>query len=207
MLAKYHIRLGEPPEQPIVDHGLGSFRRLFRGLEDRHQRAAPRRSCVGEQFGGARKPGHVHIMAAHVRDGHGIAVAIDARHLAGVRQPGRFLDGECVHIGSQHHRRTVAVAEKAHDSGLADARRDFIAGGTQPFRRQTRGTQFLHGEFGMRMNILVEGFKIGKDGAKVAQCRVGRVRWLRIHGPLHRRLGKAAFRIIFVSQVTNLPLT
>ena len=87
MLAKDHIRLRKALEKPVVDHGLRAFRRLLSGLKDRHQRPAPCRARLGEQFGGADEPGHMHVMAAHMTDRHGLALSIGDRHLAGIGKP------------------------------------------------------------------------------------------------------------------------
>jgi hypothetical protein len=168
MLAEDHIRFREPFEQPVVDHGLRAFRRLLARLKDRHDGPAPRRPGLGEQFGGAGEPGHVHVVAAHVPDGDGVSVAILRGDLAGIGKPGRFLDGQRVHVGAQHHGRSLAVPEQADHAGLPDACRDFVAGRTKTVCRQSRRARLLHRQLGVRMHILVEFGQIGQQGVNVA---------------------------------------
>jgi hypothetical protein len=122
VLAENHIRLREALEQPVVDHGLRSLRRLLAGLKDCHYGPAPRRFGLGEQFGGADEPGYVHVVAAHMTDGDRHSVLILGGDLAGIGKSGRFLDGQRVHVGAQHDGRPLAVPEQADHAGLSDTR-------------------------------------------------------------------------------------
>ena len=107
------------------------------GLEDRHQRAAPRRSWPRRAIWRRPTSQVTCISWPHMCE---TGTVLPSRSmpvtLLAYGRPGRFLDGQRVHIGAQHDRRPVAVAKKADDAGLADARRDFIAGGTKTIRRQ-----------------------------------------------------------------------
>src|SRR6478736_5916648 len=76
VLAKDYIGFRETLKKSGIDHRLRTFRRFFPWLEDRHQGTVPLRSSLGEQFCGAREPCDVHVMATHVRDRHGVALAI-----------------------------------------------------------------------------------------------------------------------------------
>ena len=80
---------------------------------------------LGEQFGGADEPGHVHVVAAHVTDGDRLSVLILRRDLAGIGKARRFLDGQRVHVGAQHDGRSLAVSKQADDAGFPDTSRDF----------------------------------------------------------------------------------
>ena len=84
---------------------------------------------------------------------------------AGVRQPGRFLDRERVHVGSQHHRWAVTVREHADDARPADARRDLVTGALEPVSRSARGALLLQRQLGMRVQIAVEVLELPSDRA------------------------------------------
>ena len=80
----------EPVHQPVLDHGVGARAPLFGGLED-HDRVAGEIARFGEIAGGAQQHRGVAVMAAGV-------------HLAGVfrgiRQIGRLLDRQRIHVGA-----------------------------------------------------------------------------------------------------------
>ena len=102
------------------------------------------------------------------------AVAIVGRRLAGVRQTGRFFDRQRVHVGAQHHRRSVAVSKQAHHAGLPDAGRHLVTCGAKMIRRQARRTRFMHRQLRVRVDILVEAFEVWQQTFQVRQRRVGR---------------------------------
>jgi hypothetical protein len=77
-------------------------------------------------------------------DGDGVSVVILRRDLAGIGKPGRFLDGQCVHVGAQHDSRALAVPEQADHAGLSDARRHFIAGRSKTVCSEFRCPRLLH---------------------------------------------------------------
>ena len=91
----------------------------------------------GEQFGGTGEPRHMHVMAAHMTDRHGLALSVGDRRLAGIRQARRFFDWQRIHIGSQHDCRAFAVAQQAYDARFTDTGRNFVACGTQTVSGQT----------------------------------------------------------------------
>jgi hypothetical protein len=76
----------------------------------------------------------VHIVTAHVTHRHRVPLAVLHLDLAGIGKTGRFLDGQGIHVGAQHHGRTIAVAEQADNACLSDSRRYLITGSAKPFR-------------------------------------------------------------------------
>ena len=149
VLAEYDVGFGEALEEAIVDHGLRAFRCLFPRLEYRHQRSPPRFACLREQRGRADEPSHVHVVAAHVPYRHRVPLAVRHLDLAGIGKAGRFLDGQRIHIGAQHHCRPFAVAEQTDDTGFSDPRRHLVTGGAKPVRGQAGCPRLLHGQLGM----------------------------------------------------------
>ncbi len=118
---------------------------------------------------GAGKPRHMHVMAAHMTDRHGLAFSVGNRRLTGIRQTRRFFDGQRIHIGAQHDCRAIAVAQQAYDARFTDAGRNLVACGTQTICGQTCRARLLHREFGMRVQILIKGLQVRKQAIEVAQ--------------------------------------
>ena len=127
------------------------------------------RACASSAA--APEPSHVHVVAAHVPHRHRVPVAVFRHDLAGIGQVGRFLDGKRVHVGAQHDRGPVAVAEQADDAGPAHARRHLVAGGPKPVRGQAGRPRLLHRQLGMRVNVLVERFEIREQAVEIRQDR------------------------------------
>ena len=88
-----HFLDAEAVEQAVAQHGLGAGAALLRRLEDHHRRAGEV-AGVGEILGGAEQHGGVAVVAAGVHL---------ARHGRFVRDRGRFLDRERVHVRPQAH--------------------------------------------------------------------------------------------------------
>jgi len=156
MLAQNYVGLRKALEQTVVDHRLCALSRFFRGLEDRHQRTAPRAPRLCHKLAGAREPSDMHVMAAHVRDGNRIAFSIGRSRVAGVRQTRHLLDRQRVHVGAQHDCRTLAIPEQAYNAGFSDPGRYFIAGGTELVGRKARRARLLHRKFGVRVHVFVK---------------------------------------------------
>ena len=98
------------------------------GLEDGQHGPVPGVAGVGEERGRAREPGDVHVVPAGVHDRDLVAVGVGRRRRAGIRQAGRLADRQRVHVGAQHHRGTVTVAQHADDAGAPHARGDVVPG-------------------------------------------------------------------------------
>ena len=111
MLAEDDVGLWKTFEQTVVNHGLCAFACFFRGLEDRHQRAAPGGPRFRQQLDSAREPCDMHVVAAHVRDRNRVAFSISGGRLTGIGKARRFLDRQRVHVGAQHDGRAIAVAK------------------------------------------------------------------------------------------------
>jgi hypothetical protein len=63
--------------------------------------------------GRSSEPGYVQVVTAHMSHRHRVPLAVLHLDLAGIRKARRFLDGQGIHVGAQHHDRTIAVAEQA----------------------------------------------------------------------------------------------
>ena len=183
MLAEDDVRFRKTLEQAVVDHRLRTRRGFFRGLEHHHQGAVPGIARVRHQGAGAREPGDVHVVAAGVHYRHGPAFGIVRRDLAGIRHPGGFLDRQRVHVGAQHHGRTIAVAQQPDDTGVADVFRHFKAGRAQPVRGEARGAGFLHRQLGVRVHILVQGLEAGNQRIEIPQDRIPQCRSAHVFCP------------------------
>ena len=148
----------EPVHQPVLDHGVGARAALFGRLED-HDRVAGEIARFGEIAGGAQQHRGVAVMAAGV-------------HLAGVfrgiRQIGRLLDRQRIHVGAQPDHLDVALAggllalDDADDAGLAEAGRDLVAAEfPQTVGHEGRGAMDVIQQFGMLMDFAAPGLNIG----------------------------------------------
>ena len=109
----------EALHQAVLDHRRAAGAALLRRLKHDH-RGAGEVARLGKIFGGAEQHRGVAVMAAGV-------------HLAGhgglVRQPGRLLDRQRVHVGAHadHLAARLVAADDADDAGAADARHDLVA--------------------------------------------------------------------------------
>ena len=90
----------EAVHQPVLDHRSGAGAALFRRLED-HDRVAGEIPGLGEVTRRAEQHRGMAVMAAGVHL---------ARGLGGVRQVGRFLDRQRIHVGAQPDHLDVAPA-------------------------------------------------------------------------------------------------
>jgi hypothetical protein len=151
MLTQHDFGLRKAFEQPIIDHRLGATRRFLRRLEHRHDRTTPSLAGAREQRGRSNQPRYMHVVTAGVHDRYRLPFPIGSLDLASVGHAGRLLDRQGVHVGTEHHGRPSAVAQKPHHPGVPDSGRHLIASRTQPLRRKTRCSRFLHGELGMSM--------------------------------------------------------
>ena len=84
----------EAVEQAVADHGACAGPALLRRLKD-HDGRTCEVTGFGEVFGRAQQHRGMAVMAAGVHL---------ARHRRAVRQPGRLIDRESVHVGPQADR-------------------------------------------------------------------------------------------------------
>jgi hypothetical protein len=132
MLTKYYNGFRKAFEEAIIDHGLCAFCCLFTRLEHCHQRSSPCITCLCEQCRRSSEPGYVQVVTTHMSHRHRVSLAVLHLDFAGIRKTRRLLDGQGVHVGAQHHGRTVAVAEQADNAGLSDSRRHVITSAAKP---------------------------------------------------------------------------
>ena len=148
----------ETVHQAVLDHRGGARAALFGRLED-HDRIAGEIARLGEIAGGAQQHRGVAVMAAGVHL---------ARGLGGIRQIGRLLDRQRIHVGAQPDHLDVALAgglralDDADDAGPAEAGRDLVAAEfPQPVRHECRSAVDVVQQFGMLMDIAAPGLNIG----------------------------------------------
>jgi len=82
-----------------------------------------------------------------------------SRHAARIIEAGILPDRQRIHVGAQHDGRSLAVAQQADDAGLADAGRHLIAVTGQMLRGDLRRAAFLHRQFRMGMDVLINGLQ------------------------------------------------
>ena len=149
---------GEAFQQPILDHRRRTGATLFRGLKDDH-RIAGEIPGFGEVTGRAKQHRGMPVMAACMHL---------SRRFGGVRQFGRLLDRQCVHIGAKPDHLDIAFTgrfaspDDADDTGAAKTRSHFVAAELpKPFSHECRSAVNVVLQFGMLMNIPAPGLNIG----------------------------------------------
>lgn len=174
--AEDHVRDGRQllRVQPPVDHSSRTNANLLRGLEAEHDGAGPRVPRREQRLRGAEQRRDMHIVPARMHNRLLDAVLILHAHLTRVVEAGLLLDGEGVEVGAQQHGLAVSVAERGRDAVAADARvHDELGGGKGVFLAEELelggdaggGFFFEGGEFGVRVEVLVEGFVAVEGGA------------------------------------------
>ena len=102
----------------------------------------------------------MHVVPAGVRHRRGLAIRACRSNHAGIRKTGRFLDGQRIHIRPQHYGWAVSVAQYTDNPRLADSCRDLEAAFPQMVRRNGCSARFLHRQFGMSVNVLVNRLQL-----------------------------------------------
>ena len=138
----------ETREQAIPQHRLRPAQALLGGLED-------------EVDGAVEGPGFRQVLS-RAQQHRGVAVMAAGMHqagvLAGVRQVGRLLDRQGVHVGAQADGGlAVAVAQHADHAGLADAAMHLDAPFLQLLGHQVGRAVFLHADFRMGVDVAPYG--------------------------------------------------
>ena len=159
---------GKRVSSPASTMALGAPACLLGRLEHQHQRPLPGISRVGQESGRAHQPRHVHVVAACVHDGNGLAGAIGRRLCAGIRQASLFSNRQRVHVGTEHDRRPVTIAQQPDDSGLADAVGHLVSRAAQMVRRDARGARLLHGELGVGVDVGVDALESPEGDSEYA---------------------------------------
>jgi len=144
--------------QPVLDHRNGARAAFFRRLKD-HDRLAREIARLREIARGTQKHRGMTVMAAGVHQ---------AFRFGGVRQVGRFLDRQGIHVGAQpdhfHTDRAggPAALDDADHTGAANAGDHLVAAELpEAIRHKRRRTVHLVQEFGMFMNIPPPGLDVG----------------------------------------------
>ena len=160
MQRKAVVRLGKAREQPVGDHRLGAPAAFLGRLPDEHQGAAPLVLQVEHDLGDRHPYRHVDVVAAGMHHRRFFA-APDLRRLAGVGQPGLLRQRQGVEVGADHDRGAGPVLGDRHDAGPAHALGHLIAQRPHLGSELGRRPGFLEAEFGVGVDILVEGIDPG----------------------------------------------
>ncbi|EPX86365.1 hypothetical protein ruthe_01180 [Rubellimicrobium thermophilum DSM 16684] len=146
--------------QPVGAHLAAAAATLLGRLEDDHD-GAVEGARLAQVFRGAQQHGGMSVMAAGM---HG------ALHLRGMRQAGRLLDGQRVHVRTQaddpaRGRRTPP--DDTHHAGAADAGGNLIATeGAQAFGHQGSGSVGVEQDLRMFVQIAAPGADLGQHLGK-----------------------------------------
>ena len=148
----------ETVHQPVLDHRNRARAALFGRLED-HDRIACEIAGLGEIARRTQQHRGVAVMAAGVHQ---------ALRLGSVRQIGRLLDRQRVHIRPQPDDLHVTLAgglvalDDADDAGAADTGNDLVAAEfPQTVRHQCRSAVHVVEQFRVFMNIPAPGLDVG----------------------------------------------
>ena len=148
----------ETVHQPVLDHRNRTRAPLFGRLED-HDHLACKIAGLGEIARRPQKHRGVAVMAAGVHQ---------AFRFGGIRQIGRLLDRQRVHIRPQPDHLHVPSAgrlvalDDADDAGAADTGNDLVAAEfPQPLRHQCRSAVHVVEQFRVFMNIPAPGLDVG----------------------------------------------
>ncbi len=106
----------------------------------------------------------VHVVAAGVHQRHPAALGVLGGRGARVRQAGRLGHRQPVHVGAQHHRGPVAVAQHAHDARAPDPGAHLEPGRAQPLGGDARRALLLEGQLGVAVQVTVEGRELVARG-------------------------------------------
>ena len=149
---------GEAVKQPVLDHRCGAKAALFGGLKD-DNRLAGEIPGLREVTGRSQQHRGVPVMTTRMHL---------ARRLGSVRQFGRLLDRQRVHVGAKPDHPDIALAgrlaalDDADDAGTAEAGGHFVATELpKPLRHERRGAVNVVPQFRMFMNIPAPGLNIG----------------------------------------------
>jgi hypothetical protein len=115
----------------------------------------------------------MHVVTAGVRDRHWTAVRIFSRCSARVVEACRLAYRERVHVGTQHDRGTIAIAQQPDDAGIADTARHVEAVLLEVFCGNARGAMLTHRQLRMSVDVLVGGLKRRKHADQVGHEPIG----------------------------------
>jgi hypothetical protein len=76
MLGQGNLRLGEPLDHAVLDHGTGALGCFLTRLEYGHHRSAPQVPILSQDSRHPHQPGDVHIVPAGMGDRCSLAEAI-----------------------------------------------------------------------------------------------------------------------------------
>ena len=103
----------------------------------------------------------MHVMTAHMAHRHGVSFSIGRCDLAGIGKAGILGDRQRIHVGAKHDRWPFAVAEQPNHTGLAHTGRYLKTGFPEPVGGDVRRSRLVHRQFGIGVNVLIKGLKIG----------------------------------------------
>jgi hypothetical protein len=99
-------------------------------------------------------------MPTHMPHRHGISLSINRCDLAGIGKAGILGDRQRIHIRAQHHCWPFAVAEQPNHTSLTHSGCHFVASLLQSIGGNARRSRLLHRQFGVGVDVLIEGIEI-----------------------------------------------
>lgn len=160
VLTKDHLGLGDAVVEAVLDHGVRPATELFGRLEDRDQCAMPLLLCPDEFRHGANQAGDVDVVPAGVHDRYLKALVVHTHGSACVVQPGGFLDGQCIHVSTQHHNGALPVPENTHYAGLSDVPVDLEAQTVKVSGHDSSRSHLLERQLRVSVQVFVQFFKV-----------------------------------------------
>ena len=139
--------------EPVGDHRGGPRDPLLGGLADQDEPPAPGAAERPHGPGQADETRHVKVVTAGVHDRDGSTAGGRAGGAARVREPGRLLDRERVHVGPDEERRARPLIEDGRDAVAPDPVVNLEAGPFERCREPLGRLRLLPRELG----VLVEG--------------------------------------------------
>src|ERR1700722_7396301 len=109
----------------------------------------------------------MHVVTTGVHYRHALPGAVSSGDLTGIGKAGRFLNWHRIQGSAEHPCWSVPVAKQTDYARLAHPTRHFIAGGTQVVRGYTRRPLFLHREFRVRVDVLVDRLEFCKEAIQI----------------------------------------
>jgi hypothetical protein len=111
----------------------------------------------------------MHVMAAGMRHRHGIPSDICGRDSAGIVKTAGLPDGQGIHVGTQHNDGAFAIAEQADNARLSHAGGHFVAIVLKMLCSEISRPVFLHRQFRVGVEVLVDCFELWKQAGQICQ--------------------------------------
>ena len=157
VLGQRDVRHRDALEQAVVDHVLGAFAGFLGGLEQRDEGPVPLVAMAGHERGHPGHGGHVQVVAAGVIDRHLVAAGVGSCGGAREGRAGGLAQRQRVEFATEQDGGAAAVGQDAHHARAADAGLDREAVLPEFVGDPLGGAVLSVGEFGLAVQVLVEG--------------------------------------------------